>query len=206
MENYKPNSNLSKQRKQSEERERLGKAISSEATLRKKTGVRKFTDAFISEDASSVKSYIFSDVLIPAAKKLVSDIVRDGIEMLLYGSTGYRGDRSRDYRGDYVQYDKVSSRRRDDRRYEEDRRVRTKYRYDDITLRTKGDAEAVLDRLDEMIHRYGHATILDLYDAVGITGDHTDDNYGWIDLRSADSVRVRDGYLLRLPKPLPIDR
>ena len=205
VENYKPNSHKSKEANGSgTERKKLEKVVGGTAKIKKKSTTRKFTDALISEDAANVKSYIFSDVLIPAAKKLVSDIVRDGIEMILYGSTGNRDSRSRGFRGDYVSYDKYS-RRRDDRRYESDRSVRSGYSYDDIVLETKGDAEAVLDRLGELIDRYGQATVLDLYDIVGITGRYTDDKFGWMDIRNADSVRVRDGYLLRLPKALALD-
>ena len=201
MENYKPNSHKSKA---NAERQKLDKVVGGTAKVKKKGATRKFTDAFISEDASNVKSYIFSDVLVPAAKKLVSDIVKDGIEMILYGSTGSRDKRYSTFRGDYVSYDKYS-RRGDERRYREERSSRNGYSYDDIVLETKGDAEAVLDRLSELIDTYGQATVLDLYDIVGITGRYTDDKYGWMSIRNADSVRVRDGYLLRLPKALPIE-
>lgn len=205
MENYKPNSHKSKEQNEAGvERKKLEKVVDGTAKVKKKSTTRKFTDAFISEDASNVKSYIFSDVLIPAAKKLISDIVKDGIEMILYGGTGPKDRRSSNFRGDYVSYDKYS-RRGDDRRYRDDRPNRAGYSYDDIVLETKGDAEAVLDRLSELIDTYGQATVLDLYDIVGITGRYTDDKYGWMSIRNADSVRVRDGYLLRLPKALPID-
>ena len=40
---------------------------------------------------------------------------------------------------------------------------------------------------------------------VGINGSYTDNKYGWTHLRSADVQRVRDGYLLKLPKALPFD-
>lgn len=205
MENYKPNSHKSKEKNETGiERKKLEKIVDGTAKLKKKSTTRKFADAFISEDVSNVKSYIFSDVLIPAAKKLVSDIVKDGIEMILYGGTGNRDRRSSTFRGDYVSYDKYS-RRGDERRYRDERSNRAGYSYDEIVLETKGDAEAVLDRLSELIDTYGQATVLDLYDIVGITGRYTDDKYGWMSIRNADSVRVRDGYLLRLPKALPID-
>ena len=45
---------------------------------------RKLTDTFISEDLSNVKSYIVMDILVPAVKKAVSDIVTNGIDMILH--------------------------------------------------------------------------------------------------------------------------
>ena len=89
MENYKPNSHRSKEEnKSSEERKKIDKVVQGTAKLKKKSATRKFTDVFISEDAANVKNYILTDVLIPAAKKLISDIVRDGIDMVLYGGSG----------------------------------------------------------------------------------------------------------------------
>ena len=47
--------------------------------------------------------------------------------------------------------------------------------------------------------------IADLYDLVGMDSNYTDNRYGWTNLRSAQVVRVRDGYLLKLPKALPLN-
>lgn len=54
----------------------------------KKSEMQKFADVFISEDVNNVKSYIVMDVLVPAIKKAISDIVTNGIDMILYGETG----------------------------------------------------------------------------------------------------------------------
>ena len=48
-------------------------------------------------------------------------------------------------------------------------------------------------------------SVADLYDLVGISGNYTDNKYGWTNLRNSDVQRVRDGYLLKLPKALPFD-
>lgn len=200
MENYTPNSNKYKEEKKATERQKLDKVIAGTAKVKKKSAARKFTDVFVAEDASNVKSYIISDVLIPAAKKLISDIVRDGIDMLLYGGTGNRSDRTRSSRVDYVSYSKNN-----DRRNSSTTRTRTGYNYDDVTLDTRGEAEDVLTRMDELIDMYGVVSVADLYDLVGISGNYTDNKYGWTNIRNAEPVRVRDGYMLKLPKALPID-
>ena len=198
MENYTPNSNKYKeeQKQANTERQKLDKVIAGTAKAKKKSAARKFTDVFVAEDASNVKSYLISDVLIPAAKKLVSDIVRDGIDMLLYGGTGHRSDKSRSSRVDYVSYSKNS-----DRRTSTTSRTRTGYNYDDVILDTRGEAEDVLTRMDELIDMYGVVSVADLYDLVGISGNYTDNKYGWTNIRNAEPVRVRDGYMLNLPRP-----
>ena len=78
---------------------------------RKKSQVRKFTDVFISEDVSNVKSYILMDVLVPTIKKAISDIVKDGIDMLL----GTGGPSSRTTNASKVSYRNYYDRRDNDR-------------------------------------------------------------------------------------------
>ena len=87
---YKPNSNRYKKEQSNAlaERKKIEKVVTGKVKTKKKSEIRKLKDTFISEDVSNVKSYIVMDVLIPAAKKAISDIVRDGIDMILYGSAG----------------------------------------------------------------------------------------------------------------------
>lgn len=196
MEEYRSNSHKAREDR---EKKKIDKVTRGPVKTKKKNEIQKLADVFISEDIENVRSYILMDVLVPAMKKAVSDIVTNGIDMILYGEAG------RNKRG--TSASKVSYRSYYDR--ERDRRGtrnRTVYDYDDIILDSKGEAEEVLSRMDEMIDRYGVASVGDLYDLVGIDGSYTDNKYGWTDIRSARSVRVRDGgYLLKLPKPLPID-
>lgn len=203
MEDYKPNSHAYKEaQKKKTEKPKMEKVITGTATVRKKSAGRKFADVFISEDVTNVKSYILTDVLVPAVKKLVADIVQDGIEMILYGGSR-RGEKRSGFRADNVSY---SSYYRNDKKRYDDNRTRSGYSYDDIVLPTRTDAEAVLNRLDECLDSYGQVTVGDLYDSVGITGEYTDERYGWLSLSGARVERVRDGYLIRLPKALPIDK
>ncbi len=205
MENYKPNSHRSKEeRKESgTERKKLEKVVHGTTKVKKKGKTSKFAEMFLAEDVSNVKSYIVSDVLIPAAKKLFVDTIRDAADMLVYGGTN-RGKRSGGFRADYVSYNRFSD-RRDDRRPISDSRTRSGYSYDDVILESRGEAEEVLDRMDELIQTYGMVSVMDLYDLVGITGQYTDNKYGWTNIRNAEPVRTRDGYMLKLPRAIPID-
>ena len=200
---YKPTSNRYKkeQNNSTEERKKAEKVVKGTVKTRKKSEVSKLKDVFISEDVSNVKSYIVMDVLIPAAKKAISDIVRDGIDMILYGDT-HRGRSSSG--ASYVSYRSYSDRdRRDARR--ESSRTRIGYDYDDIVLESRVEAEEVLQRMDELIETYGIVSVADLYDLVGKTCNYTDNKYGWTNIRNAEPVRVRDGYLLKMPKAGPIN-
>ena len=202
---YKPNSHkykaeqTAKQNEQSEKK--IEKVVSGTAKTKKKSEMSKIKDIFISEDASNVKSYVLMDILIPAMKKAVSDIVTNGIDMILYGEAGENRRRAPSERVSYRRYYD----QRDDRSIDRVR-TRTGYSYDDIIVANRGEAEEVLSRMDELIDQYGVVSVGDLYDLVGITGNYTDQKYGWTNIRTAKPERLRDGgYVLKLPKALPID-
>ena len=199
MTEYKGNSHRSKEVEGKEERQKLTPI--AQGKTKKKSEVKKCADVFIAEDVTSVKDYILMEVLLPAAKKAISDIVTNGIDMILYGEARSKS-KNRESRVSYTKY--YNDRERD---YDRPTRSRGRYGYDydDIILNTRREAEEVLDRMDDLIDNYGMVSVADLYDLVGISGNYTDNKYGWTNLRNADVQRVRDGYLLKLPKALPFD-
>lgn len=203
IEDYKPNSHKSKEVAESKPEKRVEKAIVGTATKRKKSELRKFTDVFISEDVDNVKSYILMDVIIPAIKKAIVDVVSDGINMLMYGESGSRGKTATASKISYQNYyeSKTSSSQTRSRP-----RANTSLDYEDIVFENRGDAESVLARMDELIDNYGVVSVGDLYDMANISTDnYTINRYGWTNIRNASVVRIRDGYVIKLPKPMPID-
>lgn len=202
MAEYPANSHRSKElatEGRSEER-KVQKVVSGKVTT-KKNEVRKLTDIFISEDARNVKSYIFMDVLVPAIKKAISDIVTDGIDMILYGGSGSgrktKPSNSVSYRNYYESPRSSMSSRNEPQR--------SRFDYDDIVFESRGEAELVREQMVDMIERYGFVTVADMYDMADLTSPYTSNKYGWTNIRSAEAVRVRDGYILKLPKAMPID-
>lgn len=208
MDAYPNNSNRAKEKengtaKKQELVERKVEKVTTGAVRTKKKS--KIVDAFITEDVNDVKSYLVGDILIPTLKKTLSEMVSNGVDMMLFGEVRDRRDKKRGSRLDRVSYRDYYG-KRDDRR--DDRRsLRSVYDYDDIVLDSRGEAELVLDRMEEIIDKYDSVSINDLYDLVGYTGGrYTDSKYGWTSMRSADVQRTRDGgYLLKLPPARPID-
>ena len=165
--------------------------------------MRKLTDIFISEDAANVKSYIFLDVLVPAIKKAISDIVTNGIDMILYGETGRTRKTSS---GSKVSYRDYYDRGRSSR---DTSGVRagsgSGFDYDDIVFDNRGDAEAVLTEMDNIIDQYGFVSVGDLYDLADVsTNNYQVNRYGWTNLSSASVVRVNNGYVIKLPRVGPL--
>lgn len=197
----KPNSNKYKQEQlNKEERPKINKVVSGTVKRSKNSG-SKLADVFISEDVSNVKNYILMDVIVPAVKKAISDVITNGIDMLLYGSNG-RTNANRST-ASTISYNRYYG--RDDHPRISDPVQTSRYSYDTITLTTRGEAEEVLARMDEIIDTYKMVRVADFYDLVGVTGNYTDNKYGWTNIRNAEVVRVRDGYRIKLPRALPID-
>ena len=198
--NLPDNSHKSRNEKKATSEEKRAEKVVHGKVKTKENGMRKLTDIFISEDVSNVKNYILLDVIVPAVKKAIYDLVVGTLDMSLYGGRG-GGKRPTADKVSYRDYNDIS--RSDSRSYD---RTRTSsgYSYDDIVLETRGEAEAVLSRMDEIMEEYNIVRVADLYDLVGVTGDYTDNNYGWTNIRNAKIVRVRDGYKIDMPRALPI--
>lgn len=202
MSEYKPNSYKSKaMAKEKLPEKKVEKVIKGNANIKKRSELSKVKDMFISEDARNVKSYVILDVLIPAIKKAVSDIVTNGIDMILYGETGH-SKKSSPVGG--ISYRNYYDRKDDDYRYGGSR-ARTGYSQDDIIVDSRGEADEILERMDELIATYGVVSVADLYDLAGITCAYTDNKYGWTSIRNAEVRRVRDRYVIKMPKAMPID-
>ena len=187
----------------SSEEKKVEKVISGSAKPKKKGEIQKFADVFISEDVGNVKSYIFMEVLVPAVKKAISDIVTNGVDMILYGET-----RQKNSNTTKVSYGKYYGNSGDQERRSNNYRQsgRTGFDYDEIIFETRGDAESVLDAMNEIISQYGVVSVGDLYDLADVSTDNFAVNkYGWTDIAGCKAVRVRDGYVLKLPKAYPLN-
>lgn len=207
-------SNRKKDRVQEEkpqERKKTERVTQSEVVRRKKPVGKKLSETFIGGDARSVWAFVALDVLIPAAKDMFADAVSQGVERMIYGEAQSRGRRTGRRPGEtYVSYNRMSHPAArapgpDPRQKQLSRRARASHDFDEIILATRVEAEEVLERLYDLVSKYETATVADLYDLVGLTGSYTDDKWGWFDLRGAGVSRIRNGYLLDLPKPEPLD-
>jgi hypothetical protein len=192
------------------EEKKLEAVVTGEVVRRKKPLGRRFKETFLGGDAKGVLGFVMLDVMIPAAKDMMADAVSQGIERMLFGEARSTSRRPRGGGNGYVSYNRYSSNTPRDGRREEPRSVsrsaRARHDFDEIILATRVEAEEVIDRLSDLVQRYESATVADLYDLVGVSGNYTDDKWGWTDIRGAAVQRIRNGYLLDLPKPDYLDR
>lgn len=174
------------------------KVITGSAKVGKKTPARKFADLFLPEDVDSVKDYIFWERIVPAIK----DIINDTVQTILYGES-----RGKNYsNGSRVSYSSYYSGRTSRSEPRNDgSRARNGFDYDDIYFDTRAEAENVLDAMIDMLEQYDIVTVGDLYDFAGVTSsNYMFHRYGWTNLGGVCVVRVREGYVIKLPKARPI--
>ena len=205
MDTYKSNSHKSKEaavKANSEEKE-IKKVVSGKAVTKNKSEIQKIADVFISEDVANVKSYVLMEVLVPAIKKAISDIVTNGIDMILYGEANHS---TKKRNGAKVSYGSYYDRDRERSNSYARPSSKSSFDYDDIVFETRGDAELVITQMEEIISRYGFVSVSDLYDMADLTAPYTANKYGWTDVRTAEPMRARGGgYIIKLPKVVPYD-
>lgn len=207
MDDYKPNSHRFKEQQQQDARDterKVEKLRTGTAAVRKKSDINKIADVFISEDIKNVKSYVLMDVLVPTIKKAIVDIVTDGVNMIFFGGTGSHRNRSG---GSKISYSNFYE-KRDAQRYGNSQPAQSsRFDYGDIEFESRGDADFVLEEMNNVIERYGFVTVADMYDIADITAPYTSAKYGWTSLATADVSRCMNGkYIIKLPKARPIDQ
>ena len=208
------NSNKSKT---PEERPEVQRVTTSDVVRRKKPLGKRIGEAFSGDDARSVGSYILMDVLIPATKDLIVDVVIQSVQRSLYGTSRPTRSMGSSNAGP-VPYNRYSGNSRTTSTgpgrppwgRDEPRRMskqsKSNHNFDEIVIQSRIEAETILDSLRLLIEKYEVATVTDLYKCVGITADFTDNDWGWYDLSGAAVVRIREGYLVDLPGPEPLFR
>lgn len=215
MEQFPANSHNAKiEKEEIEEKKPILKVVTNEVVRRPKTRSKRFFDTFLTNnDGTSIVSYVIQDILIPAAKDMIVDAFTQGVERAFFGETRSTTRRAASRPGNtpgYVSYNRYASttpinRRDPATRPPLSRRARSMHNFDEILLATRAEAEEVLKRMNDLLERYGTISVGELYEMVGEDREHTDEKYGWVDLREAGVAYTRSGYLLELPRPEPFD-
>lgn len=208
MTNYASNSHKSKEAaEKSKVPEKFDKVTTARTSTREKTGARKMLEDFIVNDFNSVKSYAIHEIILPSVKRGLYDLFTGSLNMLFFGNGGSRdfGNRGTgvSYRTSYDRY--YSSNQPLRNQNPQSRRIGSGFSFNDIEFENRGDAQVVLERMDEIIERYGVISVAGMYDLAGITAESTYHKYGWTDIRSARIVNDRGVYIIDMPRALPLD-
>lgn len=187
---------------QKENNKPIERVTHGEIKFKKKSAIRQFFDQFIQEDGEKIKSYVLGEVLIPSIKNAISDIITNSINILFYGNAGKykRNVADRVSYSNYNTYNYSYNPTSQQPRH-------TAFMYENVCYSTYSEATDILDRMYEILDTYGVVSVSDLNQLIGISGNFTDNNYGWQNLNRNNSyIRGgRDGFELNLPKPTPIN-
>ena len=201
MNTYPGNSHKSKDVKKTAptDEKKMQKRVSKPAKTKKKGELRKIAEEFIVDDVKNIKTYVITDVLIPTIKDTIWDILTNTLDMFLFNGT--KDHRKHGKSSPKISYrDYYDSKNDRGRNYE----IRDRFDYDDLEFDSRGEADAVLTGMLETIDQYGVVSVADMYDMADVTAPYTGNRYGWTSLRNAEVVRVRNAYIIKLPKAKPI--
>lgn len=192
---------------QNERPKRVEQVTSAEAVQRKRRLGSRFKETFVGGSARGALDYMVLEVVIPAIQDTMIDAFQGGVERLIRGDNRPRRSGMSSYSNvGHVNYQGMSSNRPPTSRTIS-RQSRTRHDFGEIVIQSRQEAEEVIDRMFDILSRYGTVTVADLYELTGIQSGHTDTKWGWTSLRGAKAARLRTGgFLLELPDPESLER
>jgi hypothetical protein len=214
---YQPNSHASKAAKAvdpavKKEAPKVEQITTAKVVQKHPSIFKRIGEAFTGDDTQTVGQYLMFDVVVPTVKALVVDLVSQGLERKFYGdgrgrSSGVRTNYSTQFNKPTASSypGKPTSSAGSNGRREMSERARAAHDFQEIIIGDRGEAERVLDTLQEAINEAGFVSVGNLLMLVGITPAFTDEKYGWFELGRASTVRVREGYQLDMPRPVQLD-
>lgn len=211
-----PSNNQTQKSSKPEERQKLEPVVKSAPVEVGKTRWEKFKDSFLKgQDARTVISGVWRDVLLPAAQDMIVSAIQEGAERSVYGEgrgSGKRRGTSSAFGGAvqnaYTSYRSIgsSNSRQPETRRDTTERSRATHDFRDLLFNSRSEAIDVLDNMFSILDQFEQVTVMDFYDLAGYTSKFTDENYGWTDLRGSQPRRRPDGYVIDLPRPVPLNR
>lgn len=190
------------------------KKIEGLGVVQTKPGIgKRIKDSFGGQDLKSVGLYLVLEVMVPASRDLLFDLIKEGGHRAIYGDSSRRsapgtasilgGNRLRT-----TSYSSMSSAPLSGNRRPGDTSLnplnRPQFDFSNYVVPDRESAQEVLERMADAIEEFGVVTVADFYDLIGVSGNgFTDQKMGW-DAKSfsgADAKKVREGFILELPNP-----
>lgn len=183
------------------------KVVVGEVVRRKKPLSKRMREMFTGEEDGSIGEYVLVDMIIPALKDLIADVIIGSTERKLFGQASGRRHRRPGGNGpaNRFAYDQVGrnpvgrASGRDEGRGLS-RNARARHDFDEIVIPTRPEAEEVLTQMFDLIDRYNEVSVAEFFELVGVPGNFADRRHGWTDLRGSRVSRANGGgYVLDLP-------
>lgn len=207
MANYIPKNSLDEPFDKQKVREKQTPVVSEPAKDKKKSRMQRIKEQFVTEDKDTMIDYIIFDWFIPNFKEGLISMAVSCLEMIFpnrnRSRSGYynRGYSSASYRPYVEQRDPY---------YNRPQVVSNGYNFNEVTYKTRGDADAVLYRMKEILTRYPTVSVADYLELSRRDASFTDNNYGWTGNSLNDVKIIKDSWsgewYLDLPRPMELER
>lgn len=185
----------------------IAKVVTGEVIQKPRTLGTRFKDIFLGGDARSAVRYVTADVLLPALRNMVWDMISEGTRRVIFPDS-LPPQRGRPQYESRVQYNRYSS-NPIDRHYvppgarlpDQNPRWRqtNKQRIGDVVMSSREEAENVIVQMIEIIDQYEIASVADYYATLGLESTPIDNKWGWTYLNNVQVRQVRQGYVIDLP-------
>ena len=208
MDDYKPNSDKSKGlvRRESDVPD------TAVPKVKKKSELLKLAAVFFRQDPDAVGDDLAQNILVPAVKKTLYDLITNAAAAFLQDGTPTKpfssssGKRQMDVPS-YARHESTRSSGSARPAATEPRRnyADTMY-YDDYIFSDRGEIDRVLFEMEEILENRRCVTVAKFYSIARIKSDNYADNYyGWEDISGYKIRPCREGWRLSMPRAIPID-
>lgn len=208
----KPSDNGKQEEPADKEERKIEKVVVGEVITRKKPVFRRVKETFFGGEASVVAQYLGAEVLLPALRNMVLDFVIKGAEGMIFGNGAPGRTRPKPSYSPHLTVGQTQAQVNYNRIRNSPpvvnsgyRAARTRMGFHEYVLSSREDARAVLGQMQDIVDGYGAVSVADLNVLLGEPSTHVDQNWGWMYLNDADIRQIREGYLLRLPSPDPLN-
>lgn len=176
----------------------------------------RFRKTFFSGDAKGTAQHVWSNIIVPMAQNALLDAIQQGSERMVVGQVRSRSSMgtlpnllglghqayNKMYQSGPMQAPGITGQMP---LQQQQRMARANHSFEQFVLGSRIAAETVVDRMYDLLSRDGAVTVADFMDLLGEPADYTMQKWGWVDLRGSQVVRVPQGYLLDLPRPVVLD-
>lgn len=178
--------------------------VISGATQAPRPASRRFMDFLFAESPKALGARIGRDVIVPRIKAGVEEAFNSFVHGMFWGN----GTRPMSnmvqgtvLRAGGTQYHQISSLSAGAVPATPAASTTSHGNYQDIVCPTQQDAELLLANLYALFNQYRVVAVADLYEMARIKVSPSDNAFGWLSLDGARISKVRDGYVLELPRP-----
>lgn len=171
----------------------------------KKSKVKEVSETFFGGTAKEAAMSVVTDVLVPALKQTIYDMISTGFQRLLFGDTVANGRP--------IMASPSYSRTNYNSRYRATTQrptipARNGHDFNRIVFDTRADAESVLSYMYDSINETGIVSLADFYIKANeynnskVPTTPQDYNFGWTDVRRSRILTTETGYyIIDLPNP-----